>query len=621
MNSSTKAQTNSALSEASGLREAIEHSMASFLLSRPDGRILDANRAATDLFGWSLDDLKRIGREGVFDVTDPAYHAAILERDRTGKVRCELTAIHKDGHRFRVEFNSVLFVGSDLSAYASSFITDLTDRKRTDREIQLLINNTAEAYILVDQNLDILSFNQRFQILYHRYFGIDIRKGDSILKYSPHDRVEATRTTYQHVLKGETVVSNITVTHPGDGTLHYRLTYAPAKDESGQVIGAFVTATDITDRVAYEKTLIESNQRFNYVTKATTDAIWDWNLITGKVFWGEGFHHTYGYDKSVTEGSEQEWMERMHPDDRDRVGAIVRDAIEGSVETVSAEYRYRKANGAYAIVSDRAVILRDDQGKALRLVGAMQNITISKHRERQRVLLADIGHISAQSSSLQTMIDHSLHKIVTYGGYLMGELWLIDSEHLFCYLASDYRGTDQAIVFRDAAKDVRTFRKGQGLPGLTWQTETFQIIHDIDKDPAFLRAEAAHKAGLQSFFGIPLTMHGMMVGVLVLGSTDINADIDLLMSQFDRLGPFLGMEIHRKQQEDLLRRIAWEQSHLVRAPLARLLGLASLIKSGQESPEEVDEMLTQIVSSAQELDHIIRGIATSTTSTTTHPSP
>lgn len=594
--------------------------MASFLLSRPDGRILDANQAAVDLFGWTLEDLKRIGRAGLFDTADPAYDAAIMERDRTGKVRCELTAVHKDGHRFVVEFNSVLFVGSDLTAYASSFITDLTERKRTEREIQLLINNTAEAYILVDQNLDILSFNQRFQILYHRYFGIDVHKGDSILKYSPPDRVEDTRTTYQHVLKGETVVTNFTVTHPGDGTVHFMLTYAPAKDESGQVIGAFVTATDITDRVAYEKTLIESNQRFMYVTKATTDAIWDWNLLTGKVFWGEGFHHTYGYDKSLIEGSEQDWMDRMHPEDRERVGAILREAIEGSDETVSAEYRYRKADGSYALVSDRAVILRDDQGNVIRLVGAMQNITISKHRERQRVLLADIGHISAQSSSLQTMIDHSLHKIVTYGGYLMGELWLIDSERIFCYLASDYRGTDQAVRFREESKEVRIFQKGQGLPGLTWQTETFQIILDIDKDPAFLRTQAAKAAGLHSFFGIPLAVHGMLVGVLVLGNTDINADMELLMSQFDRLGPFLGMEIHRKQQEDLLRRIAWEQSHLVRAPLARLLGLADLIRDGQESPEEVDEMLSQLVSSAKELDHIIRGIATSSSLSHTKPS-
>jgi signal transduction histidine kinase len=201
----------------------------------------------------------------------------------------------------------------------------------------------------------------------------------------------------------------------------------------------------------------------------------------------------------------------------------------------------------------------------------------------------------------------------------MGELWLIDSERTFCYLASDYRGTDQAILFRDAVKHIRTFQRGEGLPGLTWESEHFQIIHDIDKDPAFTRTEAAHLAGLQSFFGIPLSVHGMMVGVLVLGSTDLDADLDLLMSQFDRLGPFLGMEIHRKQQEDLLRRIAWEQSHLVRAPLARLLGLASLIKNGQETPAEVDEMLAQIVSSAEELDHIIRGIASSTTSTTTHP--
>lgn len=497
-------------------------------------------------------------------------------------------------------------------------ISDSSDQNRAEREIQLLINNTAEAYILVDQELKILSFNVQFHRLYHRYFGIDIVKGDSILAYSPKERRENAKKIYSRVLLGETVVSTITVEHPGDGRLHYSLTYAPAKDEMDQVIGAFITAVNITERLAQERTLLESHQRFHFVTKATSDAIWDWNLITGIVFWGEGFHTTFGYPKDRSEGSAEEWKARMHPDDRDQVDAIVRDAIMSRAETVSAEYRYRKANGSYAIVSDRAVIVHNEKGEPIRLVGAMQDITLTKHKERQRLLLAEIAQISAQSSSLQTMIDHSLHKIVMYGGYLLGEIWMVDPAEHFCYLVSDYRGSDAAIHFSTSSKDIRTFREGEGLPGITWETAQIQILRDVQRDPLFLRREAAQEAGLHTFFGIPLMVHTTVVGILLLGSTDANADLDLLVSQFDRVGAFLGMEIHRKQQEDLLRRIAWEQSHLVRAPLARLLGLADLISKGHESPSEVDEMLAQIVSSAKELDHIIRGIASSTA--TTHPS-
>jgi PAS domain S-box-containing protein len=606
------------MSESFGLREAIEHSLASFFLSRPDGTILDANQAAVDLFGWTKEELRSIGRDGLFDTRDPIYKQSIRHRDRVGKVSAELTAIHKDGRRFPVEFNSVLFTGNDRDAYSSTFITDLTERKRTDREIQLLINNTAEAYILVDQELKILSFNVQFQRLYHRYFGIDVVKGDSILTYSPKERKENAKRIYMRVLLGETVVSTITVDHPGDGRLHYSLTYAPAKDEMNQVIGAFVTAANITERLAQEKILVESHQRFHFVTKATSDAIWDWNLITGIVYWGEGFHTTFGYPKEIVEGSADEWKSRMHPDDREQVEAIVRDAILSHAETVGAEYRYRKANGSYAIVSDRAVIVRNEKGEPIRLVGAMQDITLAKHKERQRLLLAEIAQISAQSPSLQTMIDHSLHKIVMYGGYLLGEIWMVDPAEHFCYLASDYRGSDAAIQFSTSSKDIRTFRKGDGLPGITWKTAQIQILRDVQHDPLFLRREAAQEAGLHTFFGIPLMVHTTVVGILLLGSTDANADLDLLVSQFDRVGAFMGMEIHRKQQEDLLRRIAWEQSHLVRAPLARLLGLADLISNGHESPSEVDEMLAQIVSSAKELDHIIRGISSSTA--TTHPS-
>jgi PAS domain S-box-containing protein len=534
-------------------------------------------------------------------------------------VRAELTAIHSSGRPIDVEFNSILFKGPDGETYASSFITNITSRKRTEREIRLLINNTAEAYILMDRDLNILSFNQQFHRLYKRYFGIEIVKGVPILLYSPKERMNAAQAMYERVLEGESDTSEIRVSHPEDGEMHFLLRYSPATDEDGAVIGAFVTASDITEQRNSERNLIESHQRFEYATKATRDAIWDWNLLTGDVFWGDGFHNTFGYPKEFVNGSPEEWTQRMHPDDRERVEGIVRAAIEDNAKTVSAEYRYRRSDGSYAMVSDRAVIVRNEAGQPVRLVGAMQDITISKHRERQRVLLADIGHISAQSSSLQTMIDHSLHKIVTYGGYVVGEVWLIDNGQMFCYLASDYRGTDQAIRFRDASKLVRTFRKGEGLPGLTWQKETFQIVRDPESDAHFVRSDAAKAAGLASFFGIPLAVHGTVIGVLVLGSSEPNTDLDSLLSQFDRLGPFLGMEIHRKQQEDLLRRIAWEQSHLVRAPLARLLALTDLIRNGQESPKEVDEMLSLIVSSAEELDQIIRGITSSTSTSTTKP--
>jgi PAS domain S-box-containing protein len=608
-------------SDLLGLREAIDHSLACFFLSRPDGTILDVNQAAVNLFGWSKEEIRQMGRDRLFDSSHPSYSEAIRERDQNGQVSAVLTAIHHDGHRFSVEFNSVLFQGPDSQTYASTFITDLTERMRTEREIQLLVNNTAEAYILMDKQLRILSFNQQFKRLYKRYFGIEIVKGVPILIYSPKNRLDAAKAIYDKVLQGETQTSEITVTHPEDGVIDFVLRYAPATDENGHVIGAFVTATDITEQRNSEKTLIESYQRFEFVTKATRDAIWDWNLKTGDVFWGDGFHNTFGYPKEFISGSQEEWSGRMHPEDRERVEAIVRDALASSAKSVSAEYRYRRADGSYAIVSDRAVIVRNEAGEPVRLVGAMQDITITRHLERQRVLLADIGQISAQSTGLQTMIDHSLHKIVTYGGYLVGEIWLVDSEQRFCYLASDYRGTDAAIQFRNEAKDIRVFEKGVGLPGRTWATETFQIIPDVRTDPSFLRKDAAIAVGLCSFFGIPLTMHGNVIGVLLLGTTEVISDLKLLSSQFDRLGPFLGMEIHRKQQEDLLRRIAWEQSHLVRAPLSRLLGLAELIQEGNETQADVDYMLSQIVSSAKELDHIIRGISSSTANLPTNKTP
>ena len=78
----------------------MENCFEAVLLTRPDGAILAANPEACRLFGWTEDELVRIGREGVVDVTDPRLAPALREREQTGKIRTQLTFMKKDGTRF-----------------------------------------------------------------------------------------------------------------------------------------------------------------------------------------------------------------------------------------------------------------------------------------------------------------------------------------------------------------------------------------------------------------------------------------------------------------------------------------------------------------------------------------
>jgi len=117
-------------------RSLFTSSLDAVLLTTPDGRILAANPAACEMFGRTEEELKRVGRSGVVDVTDPHLAVALEERARTGKSRAELTYIRKDGSKFTGEVSSVVFTDREGQLRTSMVIRDITERKRATEVIQ-----------------------------------------------------------------------------------------------------------------------------------------------------------------------------------------------------------------------------------------------------------------------------------------------------------------------------------------------------------------------------------------------------------------------------------------------------------------------------------------------------
>ncbi len=134
----------------------------------------------------------------------------------------------------------------------------------------------------------------------------------------------------------------------------------------------------VTERT---RELSESEERFRLVSKATNDAIWDWNLVNNTVWWSDSFYTTFGYNQSSDERSF--WLNKIHPDDRQSVEQGMYRAINNSEMQWSGEYRYLRADGTYAVVLDRGFVLHDEYGTPYRMLGAMLDITQQKEAERK----------------------------------------------------------------------------------------------------------------------------------------------------------------------------------------------------------------------------------------------
>jgi len=132
---------------------------------------------------------------------------------------------------------------------------------------------------------------------------------------------------------------------------------------------------DVHEQATADDRLRETEERYGLVIQATGDLIWDWDLETDQVTWIEVRSSCFGYTPSTIGEGERWWSTRLHPDDRHRIVADVREVLDSEQSQYSGKYRFRRADGTYADVFDRGHVIRDSSNKAIRMVGAMQDLT------------------------------------------------------------------------------------------------------------------------------------------------------------------------------------------------------------------------------------------------------
>lgn len=133
----------------------------------------------------------------------------------------------------------------------------------------------------------------------------------------------------------------------------------------------------------------ESNERFNLVSKATNDMVWDWNVTTGEVYRNKERWAKIFKEENETPGKTiADFDKRVHPDDLKRVKDLLRKLFYETINEnlFEAEFRILRGDGSYGFLYDRGYIIRDEEGRPLRVIGASQDITERKLLEEKAAL-------------------------------------------------------------------------------------------------------------------------------------------------------------------------------------------------------------------------------------------
>lgn len=158
----------------------------------------------------------------------------------------------------------------------------------------------------------------------------------------------------------------------------------PVYDSGGDFVGRRGSFRDITTRIHMEEELSRSEKRLRLALDASSDGVWDRNLVTGEVYYGENWHRVLGYHDEEAKELGLTWEGLMHPDDREMALAKVDEHLKGFAGRYQAEFRMRNSRGEWQWILARGQVVDwDEGGRPLRFVGTHTDITYRKHFEQE----------------------------------------------------------------------------------------------------------------------------------------------------------------------------------------------------------------------------------------------
>lgn len=239
-------------------------------------------------------------------------------------------------------------------------------------EREAILDAAQSGVLVVDKEGNVVTYNDRFVEIWQLSDEVLATGSDAEMMAEAMEQLEYPQKFYEHVQEVyETGEEDHTLIELSDGRIVER--YGHPQMVGDERIGYVWTFRDITEQVARQDLLQQMNERFELANKATGEVIWDFDVEENTMWRSENYAAVYGYDQR--EEVFNAALDRIHPDDRNEVQESLREALDGDSDEWKQRYRYRTADGGYVTVRDQAIILRDDTGEAVRVVGAMEDIS------------------------------------------------------------------------------------------------------------------------------------------------------------------------------------------------------------------------------------------------------
>jgi diguanylate cyclase (GGDEF)-like protein/PAS domain S-box-containing protein len=275
---------------------------------------------------------------------------------------------------------------------------EITERKQTEEALiksekflNTIFDSILDPFCIIDREFKITKVNEAYARIKNRPVKDIIGKKcyeifENQNRVCKNCIVEKTFLSYDPCAKDKSIISD-------DGSRIWLEIYTyPIFDEQGIITHVIEYIRDITEHKLADEALRKSEERYVLAARGANDGLWDWDMKSNLIYYSPRWKSMLGYEEDEISDSPEEWLGRIHPDDRVKVETKISAHISGHTPNFQSEYRILHKDGTYRWVLTRGIAVHDPKENAYRMAGSMTDITERKMAEAQ--LIFDALHDS-----------------------------------------------------------------------------------------------------------------------------------------------------------------------------------------------------------------------------------
>lgn len=375
-------------------RTALNSLNEGLITTNKDGQILFMNPAAERLTGWRWQEARLQPLQNIYSVVNEATGrpfenivSRIVSTGQTIQLENNTLLKARNAKEYIISNNGApLFDLHGNITGAIVVFSDITESKRAQelivKEKELsdkVINSLPGIFYFYDESLKLLRWNKQLELV-TGYSAVELGSMNPSDLFSGDDKIYMQMKS-REVFQTGSGYAECCITAKGGQKIPYYFTGIRIHYEGKNALLGI--GIDISERKKAEAQMRMAIERFNLLARATHDTVWDWDIVQNTMQYNEGMIQMFGYKETDISKAVNWWKNNFHPDDKEQIAAQLEEVFSLRKEAVQMKYRYRCADGSYKYIMDRALVLYDNRGNPVRMIGAMQDISWQIEEERR----------------------------------------------------------------------------------------------------------------------------------------------------------------------------------------------------------------------------------------------